>query len=94
MNENPGGGHYAHLLTAGLLGWALPGAGHFYIGERTRGAVIFVTIALTFLLGLWVGSIGRGGAEICGGGLKRHVIALPLSVLLAGPSRTSLPGCP
>ncbi len=58
MNSDTGGNHFAHLLIAGLLGWAVPGAGHWYIGERPRAAVIFVTVGLTFLAGLWVGSIG------------------------------------
>jgi len=58
MNSDSRGNHYAHLLIAGLLGWVIPGAGHFYIGERVRAAVIFVAVALTFLTGLWVGSVG------------------------------------
>ncbi|HEX42151.1 MAG TPA: hypothetical protein ENN81_08835 [Phycisphaerales bacterium] len=58
MNSDTDSSHYAHLIIAGLLGWAIPGAGHFYIGERVRAAVIFVTVVLTFTVGLWVGSVG------------------------------------
>ena len=46
------------LLTVGLLGWAVPGAGHFFIKERKRGVIIFITVTLTFLLGLYIGSVG------------------------------------
>ncbi len=58
MSSDAGPNHFAHLLIAGLLGWAVPGAGHFFIGERTRAVVIFVTVGLTFFVGVWVGSIG------------------------------------
>lgn len=44
-----------HLVA--VLAWLIPGAGHFYLGKRTRGAVIFVSICTTFLLGLILGGI-------------------------------------
>jgi len=47
----------ALLLTVGLLGWLIPGAGHFFIKERSRALIIFTTIALTFIIGLYVGSV-------------------------------------
>jgi len=50
--------HAFFMATVGLLAWAIPGAGHFLIGERRRAIIIFVTIALTFVTGLYVGSIG------------------------------------
>lgn len=50
--------HSVFLLIVALLGWAVPGAGHFVIKERKRGVIIFVTITVTFLLGIYVGSIG------------------------------------
>lgn len=46
------------LITVGLLAWVVPGAGHFMIEEKKRAIIIFVTIVLTFLIGLYVGSIG------------------------------------
>lgn len=42
---------------AGLLGWIVPGLGHLYIGERTRGLIFMVTIALTFWVGVAVGGV-------------------------------------
>ena len=49
--------HGLFLIIVGLAAWAIPGAGHFIIKERGRAVIIFITIAVTFLLGLYVGSI-------------------------------------
>ncbi len=46
------------LLIVGLLGWLVPGAGYFLLKEERRAIIIFVTITLTFSIGLYVGSIG------------------------------------
>jgi len=46
------------LVIVAMLGWLVPGAGHFAIHERARGVVIFVSIVTTFVLGLYIGSIG------------------------------------
>jgi uncharacterized protein DUF6677 len=35
-----------------VLAWLLPGAGHVYLGKRRRGAVFFLVVLATFLLGL------------------------------------------
>ena len=37
---------------AGFLAWLVPGAGHWYLGQRSRGGVIFAAICATFLLGI------------------------------------------
>ena len=50
--------HTIFLLTVGLLAWLIPGAGHLLIKENKRALIIFVTIILTFCIGLYVGSIG------------------------------------
>ncbi len=50
--------HAMFLIAIGVLAWLVPGAGHFAIGERKRGVIIFVAIFLTFLIGLYVGSVG------------------------------------
>jgi hypothetical protein len=51
--------HYRlYVIAAGLLAWLVPGGGHFLLNERTRAAVIFVAVVLTFLVGLYVGSVG------------------------------------
>jgi len=51
-------GHIAFLLTIGLMGWFVPGAGHLMLNEKKHAIIIFVTIALTFAMGLYIGSIG------------------------------------
>jgi hypothetical protein len=48
----------AFLLVVGLLGWFVPGGGHLVINEKKHAIIIFVTIALTFAAGLYIGSIG------------------------------------
>ncbi|MCG3177730.1 MAG: hypothetical protein BIFFINMI_00049 [Phycisphaerae bacterium] len=50
----PGQPFKAPYLT-GILAWLIPGAGHWYLGMRVRGAIIFFTIALTFWVGLAIG---------------------------------------
>lgn len=50
--------HAFFLVIIGLLAWLVPGAGHYALGERRRAAVIGVTVILTFLVGVYVGSIG------------------------------------
>ncbi len=50
--------HALFLVVVGALAWLLPGGGHYALGQPKRGAVILVTILLTFLIGLYAGSIG------------------------------------
>ena len=46
------------MLIVGLLSWLVPGAGHFVLMERRRSIIIFVTVCLTFCIGIYIGSIG------------------------------------
>ena len=46
------------VIAAGALAWAVPGAGYWALGDRRRALVVGVTIILTFVLGLYIGSIG------------------------------------
>jgi hypothetical protein len=50
--------HIAFLLIVGLIGWLVPGGGHLVINEKKHAIIIFITIALTFAMGLYIGSIG------------------------------------
>ncbi len=50
--------HSIMLIVVALLGWVLPGGGLFFIKERKRGLIVFFTITLTFITGLYIGSIG------------------------------------
>lgn len=42
---------------AGLLAWLLPGLGHLFIGQRTRGLIFLITIGVTFWGGVAIGSV-------------------------------------
>lgn len=42
-------------VVAGVLAWAIPGAGHWYQGRRTKAVLFFVCIFSTFFYGLWLG---------------------------------------
>jgi hypothetical protein len=50
--------HILFLLIVGLVGWLVPGGGHVMLGKNKHAAVIFVTVALTLCIGLYIGSIG------------------------------------
>jgi len=49
---------FVYLLSVGVAGWLVPGAGHLILGERKRGLIILIAIVATFAVGLYVGSIG------------------------------------
>jgi hypothetical protein len=42
---------------AGLLAWAVPGLGHVFIGQRVRGLIFLITIAVTFWGGVAIGGV-------------------------------------
>jgi hypothetical protein len=46
------------LIFVALAGWIVPGGGYFVIKEFTRGIIVFLTICLVFLAGIYIGSIG------------------------------------
>ena len=41
----------------GFLAWLMPGLGHWYLGDRTRGLICLVTITATFWTGVAIGSM-------------------------------------
>lgn len=45
--------------VAGMLSWLLPGLGHLYAGERTRGLIIMITIGVTFWGGVAIGGVNH-----------------------------------
>jgi len=47
-----------HPLVAWILGWLLPGAGHWYIGQGARAAVLAGALVGSFAAGVLIG--GRG----------------------------------
>ena len=40
------------LVLLCLASWAIPGAGHIWLGRRTKGLIFFVTLPLMFAIGL------------------------------------------
>ena len=51
--------HHSYLRApvAGLLAWLVPGLGHIYLGDRSRGLVLLVAITATFCTGVAIGSV-------------------------------------
>jgi hypothetical protein len=58
MGKRSKEGDIAFLAAVGVVGWLVPGGGYFMLNEQRRGLIIFVTILLTFFVGLYAGSIG------------------------------------
>lgn len=52
-----GGRNVDRMIQAGVLGWLLPGGGHFLLGQRALGAVFCVAISFVFFTGLALGGI-------------------------------------
>ncbi len=46
-----------HTVAAGLLGWLVPGAGHFWLGYRGFAVLYFVAITLPFMTGMALGGV-------------------------------------
>jgi hypothetical protein len=49
-----------------VLGWLLPGSGHFLLGRRGRGAIIFASVLACFALGVLMRGpmFQPGGADL------------------------------
>ena len=50
--------HVIFLVIIALLSWLIPGSGYFCLKEKKRAILVFVTITLTFGIGLYIGSVG------------------------------------
>jgi len=55
--SNPTIASLIRLPIVGFLTWLLPGLGHIFIGQRTRGLVLLVTITATFWTGVAIGGV-------------------------------------
>ena len=68
----------ARTVQAAILAWILPGAGHFYLGQRGLGAVFFIAISFPYWTGVALGGVKDSVnprtnkwlflAEMCSGG--------------------------
>jgi hypothetical protein len=47
----------AHPFVALILAWLIPGAGHVYLGRRTRGIILFITVSALFWAGMGIGGV-------------------------------------
>jgi uncharacterized membrane protein len=50
--------HAMMLLIIAAIGWVVPGGGYALLGETRRAFIVFIVIAVTFIIGIYVGSIG------------------------------------
>lgn len=83
----------------GILAWLIPGAGHWYLGMKARGAIIFVVIALLFWSGVAVGGIrstvdpGRNThwfmGQICAGGHTLAALTITRTIEWSGKKGVS-----
>jgi len=85
-------------LVALILGWIVPGGGHFYGGQRGKGVLFFVLITGTIVAGMAMGAwtVLLPGlerlwymAQICGGGPA--IFLTLVSEHVAGPKYTAVP---
>jgi hypothetical protein len=44
-------------INAGVLGWFIPGAGHWVLGHRKMGTLFFLAITLPYLTGVAIGGV-------------------------------------
>jgi hypothetical protein len=51
------GNNTTRSIQAGLLGWLLPGAGHWFLGQRGLGLVFFIAISVPYLVGIVLGGV-------------------------------------
>ena len=58
MQWNSGNKNVFFLSVVALAGWLVPGAGYLLLREKNRAVIIFLVVVLTFLTGLYLGSIG------------------------------------
>ncbi len=83
MRETLKPNQWLFLLFVGLAGWVIPGAGHLVIKEKKRAAIIFVTIIATFIIGIYVGSIGVVNPKIARGWYFAQMMNSPIVATLA-----------
>ena len=77
------------LILTGVVGWWVPGAGHWLIGERKRAVIIFFSLMFTFGFGLYIGSIATIDAPD-----PWHIVKVIYSLAAHKPPASSMGGSP
>lgn len=70
------------LIFVALLSWFVPGAGYFWLKEKKRAIIVFATIAITFWLGIYIGSIGVIDPVVAKPWYAAQIINSPMVALL------------
>jgi hypothetical protein len=73
------------MVVAAIATWLLPGLGHLLIGQRTRGMIFLIVIALTFWTGVAIGGVKNTvspadrtlwfAGQVCAGGHSMAALA-------------------
>ncbi len=87
MKQQSKAEHGLFLVVVALMAWAIPGAGHFLIKQSLRAVIIFVTITATFLIGLYIGSIGVVNPQTAKPWYMAQIFASPAVGMLASETR-------
>ncbi len=82
MRTRSGENRLPILIFVALLSWFVPGAGYFWLKERKRAVIVFTTITVTFLLGIYIGSIGVIDPVLAKPWYVAQIINSPAMVLL------------
>ncbi len=53
-----------NICVAAVIGWLIPGGGHWFLGLRGRGTAMFIAVLSTYLIGLILGSIYVIGPKV------------------------------
>jgi TM2 domain-containing membrane protein YozV len=70
------------LIFVALLSWFVPGAGYFWLKEKKRAIIVFTAIAITFWLGIYIGSIGVIDPVLAKSWYAAQIINSPMVALL------------
>jgi hypothetical protein len=79
------------LIFVALLSWFVPGAGYFWLKERKRAVIVFTTIAVTFWLGIYIGSIGVIDPVLAKTWYAAQIINSPAVALLGYAAASNFP---
>ena len=82
-----------YLVFIALIGWLVPGGGYYLLNERKKALIIFFTITITLMLGLYIGSVNVINPANSNLWFLAQVLNSPavLLILHINPQATALP---